>query len=569
MGLTGALYTGVSGLDVNQTWLNTIGNNVANSNTTAFKSSRTLFKPQFYVTDANGTAPTTDFGGTNPSQEGLGATIDTVVKNFNPGAIQPTGKPTDLAINGNGFFVVKGKQQLYTRNGAFSLNSSDQLVTTGGDFVQGYGVDASSNIQSGSLQNISIPLGATQIAKASGNAQMQGNLDASGAVASGASILLSQDLTAVGGAAAPTGATLLTGVATASTPGTPAFTAGETITLTGAKGGRSLPSATFTVGAGSTVSDLMTFFQQNMGIDTSVPATTPPPGVTLEPGTAATSAHLVIAGNTGSQNALEIAGTALTTSPGGTPLLFNDGTNAAGVKSNPTGESVHTSFQAFDSLGTPVNIDVTAVLESKSSAGNTWRFYADSPDNMVGGLPIGTGTLTFDNNGNLSASTGTSLTIDRSGTGANSPLSVKLNFAGITELSGQQSSLVMSTQDGFPAGTLQTFSVGNDGAITGAYSNGQTRTLGQVAVATFNNQDGLSDAGGNLYAAGPGSGAPQISAPGALGSGYLQGAALEQSNVDLSTEFTNMIVASTGFSASSRVITTSNQMIQELLNTGH
>jgi flagellar hook protein FlgE len=564
MGLTSALYTGVSGLDVNQTWLNVIGNNVANSNTTAFKSSSVLFAPQFYVTDTNATAPTTTFGGTNPSQEGLGATVASVQKNLSAGAIQPTGNPTDMAIEGSGYFVLQGAGQSYTRDGSFGLNSSDQLTSTGGQFVQGYGVDSQGNVQAGALQNLTIPLGSTSVAKATGNASMQGNLDGSGAVATGSSILLSQDLTTVGGTA-PTAASLLTTVSSPTTPTTPTFITGETLSLAGSQGGRTLPSATFTVTSTSKVSDLMSFFQQGMAIDTSVPATTPPAGVTLEAG-AAGSAHLVITGNTGTQNALEISGSGLSASTGGTPLSFNDGTDAAGFTSNPTGESVHTTFQAYDSLGTPVNVNVTAVLESKSNAGNTWRFYAESPDNKVGGPVLGNGTLTFDTNGNLTASTGTNINIDRSGTGAASPLGVTLNFSKVTELSGQQSTLVMSTQDGFAAGSLASFSVGEDGTITGAFTNGQTRTLGQVAVANFTDPQGLTDQGGNLFGSSASSGAPQISAPGALGSGTLRGSALEQSNVDLSTEFTNMIVASTGFSASSRVITTSNQMIQELLN---
>lgn len=567
MGLTGALFTGVTGLDVNQSALNVIGNNIANSNTTAFKSSRTLFKPQFYITDANATAPTTTTGGSDASQEGLGSVVASVQKNFTPGAIQATGQATDMAIEGAGFFVVKGARQLFTRDGTFTLNSANQLVTGSGNFVQGYGVDANGNIQTGAVQNITIPLGATAVAKATGNAAMQGNLNASGAVASGASILLSQDLTTVGGAAAPTTTTLLTNLAAPSAPGTPAFTPGEVLTLAGTKGGRTLSSSTFTVAAGSTVQNLMTFFQQGMGIDTTVPPTTPPAGAALEPGAVLNTAHLVLTGNTGTQNALAITGAGLTSSTGGSPLSFADGTDAAGFTSNPTGESVHTSFEAFDSLGTPINVDMTAVLESKSNAGNTWRFYADSPDNKAGGLPLSNGTLTFGTNGQLIASTGTTISVDRTGTGAATPLTVKLDFSKMTELTGQQSTLVMSTQDGFPAGTLDSFSVGTDGNISGAFSNGQTRTLGQVALATFTNPQGLEDQGGNNYAAGAGSGAAQISGPGQLGAGTIRGAALEQSNVDLSTEFTNMIIASTGFSASSRVITTSNQMIQELLNT--
>ena len=566
MGLTGALFNGVSGLDVNQTWLNVIGNNVANSNTTAFKSSQVLMAPQFYVTDANATAPTTDFGGTNPSQEGLGATVQSIQANFAAGTIQPTGKQTDMAINGNGFFVVQTPtQQLYTRDGAFTLNSSNQLVTNTGAFVQGYGVDANGTVQRGSLTHLSIPLGATQVAQATTTATMQGNLDGSGTPATGASILLSQDLTTVGGAAAPSGTTLLTQLASSATPNTPSFTSGQTITLQGTAGGRSLPAATFTVTGTSTAQDLMTFFQQNMGINTGVTAT-PPPGVTMEAGTAANTAHFVITGNTGSQNALEIAGAALTTSAGTSPLTFNDGTDAAGIKSDPSGESVYSSFTAYDSLGNPITMNITAVLQSKSSAGNTWQFYAQSPQNEVGGINVGSGTLTFDNYGNLASSTGTTVTVDRSGTGALTPLSINLNFSQMTELSGQQSTLVTSTQNGFPAGTLDSFTVGNDGTVSGAYSNGQTRTIGQVAVASFNDNDGLTNMGGNVFASSAASGSPQIGIPGQLGAGAIDGASLEQSNVDLSTEFTNMIIASTGFSAASRVITTSDQMIQELLN---
>ena len=569
MGLTSALFTGVSGLDANQTWLNVIGNNVANSNTTAFKSSMVQFSPQFYVTDAQSTAPTTNFGGTNPSQEGLGTTVQSIEKNFSPGAIQSTGTATDMAINGSGFFIVKGQnQQLYTRNGAFTLNSSDKLVDARGDFVQGYGVDSNQNIQSGALQNINIPLGETQIAKATQNATLQGNLDASGAVATGASVLLSQDLTTVGGAAAPTAATLLTGLASTASTATPAFTAGETITVGGTKGGRSVAPTTFTVGAGSTVQDLMTFFQQSRGIDTAVGGT-PPPGVTLEAGTAPNTAHFAITGNTGTENALELSGTAITTSSGTSPLSFADGTDAAGFASNPSGESTYTSFTAYDSLGTPITVNLTAVLQSKSTAGNTWRFYADSPDNATGGLNVGSGTLTFANDGSLTSSTGTGITISRAGTGAADPMTVNLNFSSMTQLSGQSSNQVVSTQDGFAAGTLNTFAVGSNGTITGAYSNGQTRVLGQVALATFNNPLGLSDTGNDLYAAAPASGEAQLGAPATLGAGTLQGSALEQSNVDLSTEFTNMIVASTGFSASSKVITTSDQLIQELLNSTH
>src|SRR5688500_2700831 len=167
MALTSTLFTGLSGLNVNQTKLNVVGNNIANVNTVAFKSSRALFKPQFYVTDAGGTPADGDFGGSNPSQRGLGATVAAIQKDFSNGQIEPTGKATDLAIEGDGFFVVRGSDQKYTRDGSFTLNEANQLVTVGGEFVQGYGVDADADVQVGQLQNIHNPRGTptTAVAK--------------------------------------------------------------------------------------------------------------------------------------------------------------------------------------------------------------------------------------------------------------------------------------------------------------------------------------------------------------------------------------------------------------------
>src|SRR5213080_649620 len=135
MALTSALFTGLSGLDVNQTRLNVVGNNIANANTVAFKASRALFKPQFYVTDNAGSPSSAEFGGENPSQRGLGAVVASIEKDFAPGAIEPTGKSTDFAIDGDGFFVVQGKEQSFTRDGSFTLNDHNELVTTAGDFV--------------------------------------------------------------------------------------------------------------------------------------------------------------------------------------------------------------------------------------------------------------------------------------------------------------------------------------------------------------------------------------------------------------------------------------------------
>jgi flagellar hook protein FlgE len=142
---------------------------------------------------------------------------------------------------------------------------------------------------------------------------------------------------------------------------------------------------------------------------------------------------------------------------------------------------------------------------------------------------------------------------------------VELNFSEVTQLTDPVSTVVMTTQDGFPPGTLSTFAVGTDGTITGAYSNGLTQTLGQVAVATFTNYEGLIALTDNLYVTGPNSGEPIVGPALTLDAGRIASGYLEMSNVDLSREFINLISASTGFSASGRVISTSDELLRELL----
>jgi flagellar hook protein FlgE len=325
------------------------------------------------------------------------------------------------------------------------------------------------------------------------------------------------------------------------------------------------------VTATSTVSDLLAFYQQGMGINTTIPddgnPATPLPGGAIEAdGVDPVGARLVVTGNMGTANALSMAGDAFVSQSGAAPFAFADGTNAAGVASNPAGESINTSMVVYDSLGTPLTVDVTAVLESKSDAGNTWRFFANSGDDTDASLVLGSGTVTFDGNGQLVDSTGTSITIDRAGTGAATPLAVNLDFSSMTSLTSRNSELLMTTQDGSAIGTLNAFNIGDDGTITGSFTNGLTRTLGQMAMAVFSNPTGLVDEGGNQFTAGANSGAAVVTSPLALGAGSIRSGALELSNVDLSEEFINLIISSTGFSASSRVITTSDQLLTELLN---
>jgi flagellar hook protein FlgE len=468
-----------------------------------------------------------------------------------------------MAIDGDGFFVVQGQDgQQYTRAGSFTLNANHQLVTAGGAYVQGYGVDASSNVVVGKLQSLTIPLGSQLAAKATANVQMQGTLDTSGKVATGASVFMTQSIQESGGVPIST-TSLLTNVESVSNPGFPLFSTApgsNVLTLTATKGtGASSISAQFTVTPTSTVQDLLDFYNGSLGIDASSapPPPAPAPGAALG---GSAGDQIVITGNVGTVNALNLSTDAFRDSTTAPFTFTADPTQSA------SGEGVTTSLTAYDSLGQPVTVKITAVLESKTSGQTTWRFFASSPDNQNGNQVVGNGLLTFDGTGKLIGSTGTNITLDRSNTGADPTLDIKLDFADVAAAAHATSTMSLEQQDGEAPGELQGFAIGTDGIITGTYSNGLTKSLGQIVLAKFNNPEGLVDNGGNMYSAGANSGTAIIGPATTLGMGKIRGESLEQSNVDLSSEFINMIVASTGFSAASRVITTSNQMLTDLLN---
>jgi len=184
MASTTALFTGLSGLNANARRLEVIGNNISNVNTTAFKSNRMIFAPTFNRNLSLGTAPSTATGGTNPGQVGLGVTIAGTQRNFNNGAISPTGINTDLAIDGDGFFIVqRNGQQFYTRAGEFQFNSQNELVTLAGDRVQGFAVDENFKLVEGQLVDLTVPIGTLTLAEATKNVNFSGNLRADGTVA--------------------------------------------------------------------------------------------------------------------------------------------------------------------------------------------------------------------------------------------------------------------------------------------------------------------------------------------------------------------------------------------------
>ncbi len=556
MGLSTAMQTGLSGLNVNQTRIETTGHNIANVNTTAYKGSRTLFQTQFARTLSMGTQPSADSGGTNPMQVGLGAVVGSTQRTFNGGALETTGIAGDLAVEGAGYFAVDDPsgRRFYTRDGSFSLNSDHQLVSMDGYKVQGYGVDGNFAVNPGTLQGLTIPVGELSIANTTSNVIMDGDLSAAATAATAGSQHSSQAFVDGGGNAAAA-ATRLSDLRSAAASGTVLFADGDVITVSGiTKGGRSVTTQQFTVGTtGSTLDDLATWLENSLGIQ-DVDGVPGDPGVVIENGA------LVIRANAGQPNTFAIDNSQLVSSNAGSPLPFTFAQDSAS-----TGTGVYTSFTVYDSLGNPVNVNATFTLEGTPDTGPVWRYYLESPDSGASSRVLGTGTATFNTNGAFVSATGNQFSIDRTGTGAASPLSFTMDMASLNGLSTQTSTVIMADQDGFPPGILSGFGVETDGRVQGVFSNGMERTLGQLALATFRNEAGLVAETDNLYTIGPNSGAAAITTPGTLAAGTVRSGALEMSNVDLSREFIQLITSSTGFQANSRVITVASDLLDNLL----
>jgi flagellar hook protein FlgE len=384
-----SLFSGISGLRAHQTMLDVTGNNIANVNTTGFKSSQAQFSDTLSQLVSAAGAAQIGVGGTNPAQIGLGVRTAGISTNFQQGAAQLTNRSTDIMISGDGFFAVRsGSDTLYTRAGSFSFDATGQLVTPEGALVQGWAADAAGVVDpNGPLSDLRLPI-----------------------------------------------ATLM--------------------------------------GAAQTTS-----------------ATVGPP-----------------------------------------PTVLNR------------------SIDTYDASGNAVQLNIAF---TRTAAG--WNLSG------AAGSATGTGTLTFNADGTLD----TSGTPNNDGTLAVGGITVDLTsltgYAGIT-------SVESVSQDGRAAGTLQSFTIGADGTLLGSFSNGLKQPIGRIALAAFSNPGGLEKAGSSTYRTTVNSGAAQVGSAGSNGRGTLTGGALEMSNVDLSAEFTNLIIAQRGFQANARVITTSDEVLQELVN---
>jgi len=434
-----SLSSAVSGLRNQQTKMDVIGNNVSNVNTVAFKAGRVTFKEGFSQLVESASRPVNGSGGTNPLEVGLGSQIGSIDTVFTQGNLEMTGQNTDLAIQGNSFFVLKnGNESFYTRAGNFQVDGSGMLVSgNNGYAVQGrLATDGKLDPQVTSLR---IPIGQTSPANATTKITIDGNLDAS--------------------------------------------------------------ATAFDKGGAAAVDP-------------------------LDP----------------TQRALP--------------------QNANSFKD--------LSITAYDSLGSKHEVK----LVMWKTGANQWDWKADPSGMDISSAGItevkGTHPITFKSDGTVDTSTGFTMPeVKFTPKDGAADVDVKLDLGsdvnGLTQFAGS-SNAVMRDQDGYTNGTLQSYTIDTTGTINGSFSNGTSQVLGQVLLADFNNPTGMATAGDNMYQPTANSGAAVAGYSGEGVNSTIASGALEMSNVDLAQEFTNMIVAQRGFQANGRVITTSDQMLQDLVN---
>jgi flagellar hook protein FlgE len=622
--------------------MDVIGNNIANINSVGFKRSRALFQESLIQTLRGAGRPSTITGGTNPIQRGLGMTVASIDNLFTQGGLETSGQITDLAIQGNGFFVLSnGKQNFYTRAGSFGFDAnSDMVSTANGLYAQGRMADANGDIQAmATVGNVHLPFGQQDPAKETTTIQISNNLnsvatDSNAELASsGTTNIDTVSGVARDGAGGVHNVTITGLQATQSTAvsGISGLTGTETIQSLGvtAQGLAEATSVSIDNGSASsyltglvltsTVNELISALNKIQGVEASLNAsgeievmrTYAGAGlnrnVTLTSTTATAPAAETIAGAIFDATATLTAnnGTAHTMAAsdlftpnfgpaqlpvtleleisdetglvygvkglGGGNVTIRSNTELSAGSAIVTTEDTQysTSITVYDSQGGKHTLVLTF---TKLLTPNTWVWQAS----LGGGETLvygDKGTVAFNSDGSLNKfefdGGGNSLGINPQN--GSDIMVIRLDagssggFNGLTGFAATSTAAVKS-QDGYGLGVLDKISIDPTGKILGIFTNGVTRTLAQLVLAKFNNDQGLSKAGKSIFEETANSGEAYIDFAGGTIASTISSGALEASNVDLAEEFTGMIIAQRGFQANARIITTSDSMLDELVN---
>ncbi|MEL7632493.1 MULTISPECIES: flagellar hook protein FlgE [Sporomusa] len=628
-----SLFAGVSGLRNHQTRMDVIGNNIANVNTVGFKGSRVNFQDILSQTLQGASSPQGNRGGTNPKQVGLGMAVASIDTIFTDGSYQPTGKQTDLAITGQGFFILAdGNQKYYTRAGNFDFDVQGNYVVPGtGLKVAGWMADSvTGNIDStGDLTTIKIPVGEMMKAQQTNRITFGKNLSAS-AIKTGteaerlaadaaldaakvAKDLADADLKAANDAlaianndlsAAKTTETKAQAAKTAivaaqtamaaakaeaddlaastgtATPASVAARAKTAAALAAAAEAAATPDTLSVAQALKTAADALQAEADDLAASTG---TATPASVAALAGTAETAANTAF---TTADGALTLAQAALATAENTQTLAKQTQTAAAQTALDAAtavtnaSEAVKAAYNEtskvpmqvtiYDSQGNPYTINASII----KTGDNTWEFTPSGTAVNKDGVTVGTitgnpSTIAFDRFGVYDAlnTMVNSLTIDPAGgpyAGAGA-FTVDLDFSAISQYASE-STAKATEQNGWADGTLDGVTIDATGTIVGNFTNGMSKNLARVAMAVFNNPGGLNKAGDNLYTETNNSGIADIGTSGTGGRGEFAGGTLEMSNVDLAQQFSDMIITQRGFQANSKIITTTDEMLELLAN---
>jgi len=575
-----SLYSGVSGLRNHQTRMDVIGNNIANVNTVGFKASRVSFQDMLSQTLQGASGAAGGRGGTNPVQVGMGvgvASIDTI---FTDGSFQSTGKQTDLAISGQGFFVLSnGNSQLYSRSGAFDYDTSGNLLVPGTGYkVMGYKADSTGNIDtSQTVQGIQVPVGATMPAKISTKLTYANNLMASAKVLGSPAVIAAATAALTAAQTATKTAALATQAAMALKPtAADTATAAAIVTATAASAAATKAAAVTTPPATATsVLDAVQAVAGGTAVATAANDAAALPGATAATVVAAVNVALAATqtATTATTPATAIAVAQATISAKTAMANEKVALQAVNDASDKSSEA-RTAINVYDSQGNPYQVSGTF----GKIADNQWSFTPEPTvknssgqviANVTASAPI---TITFNPDGSFGSSTPAAvLSINQTGITPPSPFAgagafvIAPDFSAMTQY-GSTTTVQATGQDGFASGSLEKTNINTSGVIIGQFNNGQTLKLAQVALASFNNPGGLTKSGESLYLKSTNSGEAQIGGAGAGGRGTFNAGALEMSNVDLAQQFSDMIVTQRGFQANSKIITTTDTMLEELVN---
>ena len=544
--MTNSLLTGASGLLSHQQKLDVVANNIANLNTTGYKNQSVVFSDLIYTNRSSAVGPSgTESGGVNPIQVGNGVQIAEVTQNFNQGVLAATGSDLDFAIDGDGFFVVEGEQQQFTRDGSFAIDSSGFLVDAAtGLHVQRIGAvgetaDGVPGFQAVGDTRVNIPLGVSVPGQATTSTDLIGNLPATAVPALTEVLTTASPLTTAGAVA--TGATLLNDLDLNGT----AYTTGDTIEIIGTDVTGASFSSSFPVDATTTLADLTAAINGNLS--TSSINISPEGNLLLtadEPGDALLSLQLANGDSNVGRKQFEEA----------LFVIETDGKDP---------DAVDSTIQVFDSRGEPHSINVTFL----KTGFNTWDAEFSPSDSSLTLSDNVISNIVFSEDGSF-------LTANDIGVGDQNISFTLDSLSGAQEIQFDLDNLThLATnfsatfdQDGFSPGTLVSVDVATNGTLFGVASNGRRLDVAQLAIARFSNNAGLESIGNNYYAQTSNSGIPDVGSGLSNGRGAIRGGQLESSNVDVALEFTQLIIAQRGFSANARSITVATEILQELNN---